>query len=125
MFCGTLANKIINKIIKSVFKLKIQIFIKNHPSPPPQQKCRNSRPTRLAGCTPQTISLITTAGYLSVRLGLNNTRFLVPVHHILYFRQTTVDSVSDCRTQVQQNTHRQNGSSLMAVQAGAVVRPLA
>ena len=30
MFCGTIANKIINKIFKSVFKLEIQIFIKNH-----------------------------------------------------------------------------------------------
>ena len=35
MFCVTLANKIINKIIKSVFKLEIQIFLKNHPFPPP------------------------------------------------------------------------------------------
>ena len=35
MFCGILANKIINKIIKSVVKLELQIFIKNHPSSPP------------------------------------------------------------------------------------------
>ena len=35
MLCGILANKIINKIIKSVFKLEIQIFLKNHPFPPP------------------------------------------------------------------------------------------
>ena len=35
MVCSTLANKIINKIIKSVFKLEIQIFLKNHPFPPP------------------------------------------------------------------------------------------
>ena len=34
MLCGILANKIINKIIKSVFKLEIQIFISNHPPPP-------------------------------------------------------------------------------------------
>ena len=34
MFCSTLANK----ITKSDFKLKIQIFIKIHPSPPPHQK---------------------------------------------------------------------------------------
>ena len=37
MFCGTLANKIINKIIKSVFKLEIQIYI-NHPHPPAKVK---------------------------------------------------------------------------------------
>ena len=84
-----------------------------------------SRPTWLAGCAPKTISLITTASYLSVKLGLNDIRFQVPVHYILYFQLTTVDSVSSCRTQVQQNTRRQYGSSLTAAQAGAVVHPLA
>ena len=44
MFCGTLANKIINKIIKSVFKLEIQIFLKNHPFPPP-----TPTPTKVKG----------------------------------------------------------------------------
>ena len=34
ILCGILANKIINKIIKSVFRLQIQIYIK-HPPPPP------------------------------------------------------------------------------------------
>ena len=37
MLCGILANKIINKIIKSVFKLEIQIYI-NHPHPPTKVK---------------------------------------------------------------------------------------
>ena len=37
MFCVALANKIINKIIKSVFKLEIQIYI-NHPHPPTKVK---------------------------------------------------------------------------------------
>ena len=36
MLCGILANKIINKIIKSVFKLEKQIYIK-HPLPPPKK----------------------------------------------------------------------------------------
>ena len=33
MFCGTLANKIINKIIKSVFNPEIQNLKKNPPPP--------------------------------------------------------------------------------------------
>ena len=40
MFCGTLANKIINKIIISVFKLKIQILIKKSPLPTPPTKVK-------------------------------------------------------------------------------------
>ena len=37
MLCGILANKIINEIIKSVFRLQIQIYIK-HPPPPTKVK---------------------------------------------------------------------------------------
>ena len=37
IFCGILGNKIIKKIIKSVFKLEIQIYI-NHPHPPTKVK---------------------------------------------------------------------------------------
>ena len=39
MFCGTLANKTILKIIKSVFTLEIQIY-KKTPAPPPPTKAK-------------------------------------------------------------------------------------
>ena len=38
MFCSTL--QVANKIIKSVFTLEIQIFIKNHPLPTPPTKVK-------------------------------------------------------------------------------------